>query len=81
MSPPANIMTVRLTLDNVHISLKHLYMYYIVAKFQPIILLEKFISSLNFGPVTDRRKAMHKSPPCFGTGRLNKAQWAKKSQE
>ena len=27
-------------------------------------------SSLNFGQVTDRQKAMHKSPPCKSTGVL-----------
>ncbi len=28
------------------------------------------MSSLNFGQVTDGQKAMHKSPPCIGTGVL-----------
>ena len=27
---------------------------------------------MNFGPVTDRRKATHMSPPCTGTGGLKK---------
>ena len=25
---------------------------------------------VNFGPMTDRRKVMHKSPPCMRTGGL-----------
>ncbi len=60
VSPPANIMTLRLTLAHMTLNSMTNCNSFLDMNYCPV----------NFCAVMDRRKEMHKSPPCISRGRL-----------